>query len=63
MNFKCPFCSHTFSKHSAYAQHTPVCPKNNVNPIDEENNSETSNTTIEDVNQDNEKDIFSYDEV
>jgi hypothetical protein len=62
MNFKCPFCSRTFSKRSAYAQHTPVCSKNNLNPIDEESNSESSINTIQDINQDNEKVIF-YDEV
>jgi hypothetical protein len=62
MNFKCPFCFRTFSKRSAYAQHTPVCSKNNVNPIDEESNSEPSINIIQDINQNNEKDI-SYDEV
>lgn len=62
MNFKCPFCSRTFSKRSAYAQHIPVCPKNNVNPIDNESDSETSINAIQDVNQNNEGDI-SHDEV
>ncbi|CAB4446635.1 unnamed protein product [Rhizophagus irregularis] len=62
MNFKCPFCSRTFSKRSAYAQHIPVCPKNNVNPIDNESDSETSINAIQDVNQNNEGDI-SHDEM
>jgi hypothetical protein len=57
--FSCP-C--TFSKRSAYAQHTPVCTKNNVNLDDEKSDSETSINAIQDVNQHNERDV-SYDEV
>lgn len=62
MIFQCPFCPRTFSKRSAYAQHTPVCTKSNVNLLDKKSDSETSINAIQDVNQNNEKDI-SYDEV
>ncbi|CAG8728340.1 7087_t:CDS:2, partial [Rhizophagus irregularis] len=49
-------------KRSAYAQHILVCPKNNVNPIDNKSDSETSINAIQDVNQNNEGDI-SHDEM
>src|SRR5206468_6544628 len=40
MNFKCPFCSRTFSQRSAYSQHTQICLRK-VEVDEEESNSET----------------------
>ena len=60
MNFKCLFCSRTFSQCLAYSQHIYVSIKK-VESDEEENNGETPST---DITQDiNEGDNISYNEV
>ena len=48
MNYKCPFCSRTFSKRSAYAQHMASCLKK---PIESgsESNSESDKISYNEV--------------
>ena len=53
MNFKCPFCNHTFAKWSAYVQHVSNCIKKE--PVESDCES--------DCESDGESDNISYDKV
>ena len=60
MNFKCPFCSRTFSQRSAYSQHTQICLRK-VEVDEEESNSETHSIDLtQDINESDDNELMEY---
>jgi hypothetical protein len=52
MNYKCPFCSRTFSKHFAYAQHMASClkkPKESGSESDSKSDSESDKISYNEI--------------
>ena len=58
MNFKCPFCSRTFSQRSAYSQHVQICMKK----VEVEESSETPVDLQDDINDINDE-IMEYEQL
>ena len=49
MNYKCPFCNHTFAKRFAYAQHVPKCIEKEPVKSDCESDGESDNISYDKV--------------